>query len=139
METTATNQQSFWRSVPLLSLGVLIGLLALIAMRMAYYEFIEFQPEMAPGIAIFFMPILLAPLLVVALPLEALLRRLTFKPSSRIQLILVGSTYAFMLSWWAFPDHWWVVSVLNPFFLRWLIGRYGPKHSSMPTPPRAMD
>ena len=98
------------------------GLFALVALRVAYYEYFELRPNMGPATAFFFLPFLWLLLLCIALPLEFILRRVTFKPVSRSQLVLVGSTYALLLSWWAFPSHWWVIVFFNPFVFRWLIG-----------------
>lgn len=43
-------------------------------MRVLYYGWMGYQPNMPPGIAFFFLPMLLFMLLAVALPIEAALR-----------------------------------------------------------------
>jgi len=61
---------------------------------------------MAPHITYFFLPILFVIVLVIATPSEALLRRYWYVLNSRLQVLLIGTGYATLLSWWAFPDHW---------------------------------
>jgi len=49
----------FWASVPVFVLGCIIGLLALLAMRVLYYNWIGYEPNMHPGVAFFAFPLLL--------------------------------------------------------------------------------
>ena len=116
------SPNSFWRSVPALTLGAVGGVLFLIALRVEYYEVMGLQPNMAPQIAYFFSPIILAAVLVVALPLEAALRRLSFEPRTFLQRLAVGGVHATSLTWWVFPIHWPVIFVANPIVLRWALG-----------------
>src|SRR5882672_8007470 len=113
---------SFWRSVPAIVLGIVGGVFLLIALRVEYYDVMNFQPNMAPQIAYVFSPIILAVALVVALPLEAVLRRLGFKPQTFLQQLAVGAAHATSISWWAFPAHWLIVFIANPIVLRWVLG-----------------
>ena len=121
MNSVPSTTQGFWRSVPPFAAGVPVGLLVLMTLRVGYYDLMQLRPNMGPQIAFLFFPVLLVPLLIVALPLEALLRHIFPKPSSRGQLFLIGSSHALLLSWWAFPSHWWLVGILNPLVVRWLL------------------
>jgi hypothetical protein len=91
-------------------------------LRVEYYSLMGLQPNMAPQIAYYFSPLILAIVLVVALPLEAVLRRYSYKPRTFLQAFAVGATHATSISWWTFPVHWPVVIVLNPVVLRWALG-----------------
>lgn len=113
----------FWSSVPVFVLGCIVGLLALLAMRVFYYNWMSYEPNMHPGIAFFFLPLLLGIVLAIALPLEALLRRFSSVPISRLQVGAIGAASASLLSWWAFPPHWYIVILVNPLVLRWLVMR----------------
>lgn len=116
------EELSFKRSVLPLVAGAAVGLLVLLFLRVAYYALMGFEPSMHPGIAFLFSPILFAVLLVVALPLEALLRRLSFVPTSKAEAFVIGGTHASVLSVLAFPPYWAVVILLNPILLRWVVG-----------------
>lgn len=116
------QELSFKRSVLPLVAGAAVGLLVLLFLRVAYYALMGFEPNMHPGIAFLFSPILFAVLLVVALPLEALLRRLSFVPTSKAEAFVIGGTHASVLSVWAFAPYWAVVILLNPILLRWVVG-----------------
>jgi hypothetical protein len=87
------------------SLGILIGLIVLVTVRVDYYEVMGHQPEMHPGIAYMFLPIIFAILYLPALALEYLLRKVWFAPHHWVVSALIGATHAFLLSWWSFPDH----------------------------------
>ena len=113
---------SFWRTVPALVLGTVGGVFLLITLRVQYYDVMGWQPNMAPQIAYFFSPIILAIVLVVALPLEAVLRRLSYKPRTFLQQLAVGIVHATSITWWAFPAHWFIILVANPIVLRWTLG-----------------
>ncbi len=82
----------FWRTVPAIAIGVMGGVFVLIALRVQYYELMGLQPNMAPQMACYFSPLILAIVLAVALPLGA------------------------------FPVHWPIVLVANPVLLRWALG-----------------
>lgn len=118
-----------WSSVPALALGAASGLLILLSMRVVYYDWRGYQPNMHPGVAFFGLPVLLALLLAVALPFEAILRWLVSKPNNRIQAFLLGIVSASALSWWAFPAHWFVAIALNPLVLRFFVRGMSPSRS----------
>ena len=111
----------FWSCVPAIVLGAVTGLIALLSLRVLYYGWMGYQPNMHPGIAFFGLPVLLSILLAVALPIEAILRWFISSPTSRFQAFLLGVISASLLSWWAFPAHWYLVAVLNPFVLRFAV------------------
>jgi hypothetical protein len=115
----------FWSSVPVFVLGCIVGLLALLAMRILYYNWMGYEPNMHPGIAFFALPVLLGIVLAIALPVEALLQHFSSMPSSRLQVGAIGAASASLLSWWAFPPHWYIVILVNPIVLRWLLLRVG--------------
>jgi hypothetical protein len=112
---------SFKNSLVPLIAGAAVGLFVLLFLRVAYYALMGIQSNMHPGIAFYFSPIIFAVLLIVALPLEALLRQFFFVPTSRTQAFVIGSTHASVLSVWAFPPYWTVVILLNPILLRWVV------------------
>ena len=118
----ALNPVSFWRSVPPITLGVVGGVFLLIALRVEYYSAMGLQPNMAPQIAYYLSPIILALVLVVALPLEAVLRRVSYKPRTFLQRLAVGVVHATSITWWAFPAHWPVALIANPIVMRWALG-----------------
>ena len=104
-------------------LGLCFGLIALIALRTMYYDVMHNRPEMHPGIAFLFLPVIFAPLCVVAFSTEIVLRRLWCKSAGWISASLIGACYATLYLWWAFPDHWYVMVAINPISLRWLIAK----------------
>lgn len=112
----------FWKAVPALTGGAFVGLFTLIALRVEYYAFMQYQPNMAPQIAYYFSPVLLAEIMVVALPIEALFRRFLCAPYSQMQAFLAGAAYSSLLVYWTFPRHWFIFLAVNPIVLRWLLG-----------------
>jgi hypothetical protein len=112
----------FWKAAPALTGGAFVGLITLIALRVEYYAFMQYQPNMAPQIAYYFSPVLLAGIMVVALPIEVLFRRFLCPPYSQMQAFLAGAAYSSLLVWWAFPGHWVIFMAINPIVLRWLLG-----------------
>jgi len=120
----AQSPPGFWSSIPIFSLGCVVGLIALVSMRVVYYRLMGYEPNMHPGIAFLFLPLLLPLVLVVALPIEALLRLMS-KPSTRLQVAVIGCASASLLSWWAFPSHWQIIVFVNPVVLRWIVIRVG--------------
>ena len=112
----------FWRTVPAIAIGAIGGVFVLIALRVEYYELMGLQPNMAPQMAYYFSPFILVIVLVVALPLEAVLRRFSYKPRTFLQQVAVGGVHATSLTWWAFPAHWPVALIANPVLLRWALG-----------------
>jgi hypothetical protein len=111
----------FWSSVPLFAIGCLLGMLLLLSMRVLYYDWMDYRPNMHPGIAFVGLPVLFPIVLALALPVEALLQRYISKSSGRLQAFSIGIIGASVVSWWAFPLHWYVTVVLNPFMLRWVV------------------
>ena len=119
-----------WSCVPAILLGALTGLIVLLSMRVLYYDWMGYEPSMHPGIAFVFLPVLLFILLAVALPVEAILRWLISQPANRFQAFLLGVISASLLSWWAFPAHWYLVTVLNPLVLRLAVRGMVPARSN---------
>ncbi len=118
----ASSHLKFWASVPALSIGAVGGVLLLITLRGDYLNGIGAQPQVTPQIAYLFSPIICAAVLLVAIPLEAALRRFSCAPETLLQQIAVGAVHATSISWWAFPLHWYLVFVANPIVLRWTLG-----------------
>ncbi|HRX99142.1 MAG: hypothetical protein R3F12_02550 [Lysobacteraceae bacterium] len=112
---------TFWSAVPPISLGLFCGLVVLLALRVMYYEAMGFQPNMAPAMAFFFLPVVFVMLFVVVLPLEAAMRALFATPTKSKQAFFIGTSYALLLVWWAFPNHWWLMIICNPVVCRWFI------------------
>jgi hypothetical protein len=111
---------SYRSSAPLVILGATAGLIALLAMRVAYYDALGLESHIHAAVAYYFLPILLAALLVIALPLEWLLR-IVIKPCTSIQAVAFGVIHATLFTWWAFPNHWYVVALANPLIFRVLV------------------
>jgi hypothetical protein len=103
------------------SAGAFTGLLILLSLRLEYYEMMGYMPNMAPQIAFFFSPLLLAILLVAVWPLELLLKRYWLRPQTKMQSFCIGAGHATLLIWWAFPDHWCLMIALNPITMRLLL------------------
>jgi hypothetical protein len=100
------------------AIGIVVGLIALAYARVDYYEMMGYQPEMHPGIAFLFIPIIFAIVAIPASLCEMLLRKLWFAPHHWLVSALLGATQASLLAWWAFPDHIWIMGLLNPILLR---------------------
>ena len=107
----------FWRSFTLITLGAIAGLLLLLILRIAYYDIMQYRPNMHPGIAFYFSPFLLLAIMIFSLPSE-LLFRYWYIPKSYFQAILFGFCYSTVLIWWVFPSHWFIAFVVNPIILR---------------------
>jgi hypothetical protein len=110
-----------WKLPFVLGLGV--GLVVLVALRMMYYDVMNYRPEMHPGIVFLFFPVIFVPLCIVAFATEILLRRFWYKSASWASAALIGACYATLYLWWAFPDHWYMIIGINPISLRWLISK----------------
>jgi hypothetical protein len=104
-------------------LGLCLGLVALVALRMMYYQAVDYHPEMHPGTAFLLLPVIFVPLCIVAFPTEILLRRFWYKPTNWISAASIGACYATLCLWWALPGHWYVIGTINPISLRWLISK----------------
>jgi hypothetical protein len=107
----------FWKAFPSLAAGVVLGMLFMITLRVLYYDIMNLQPEMYPGIAFLFSPILLITVLCLAL-LSELLLRLLYAPTSHFNAGVIGLSYSSVLSFWAFPLHRWIIFGFNPVILR---------------------
>ena len=109
-----------------IALGVAFGLCGLLPLRTAYLLQFAFDGEMAPQIAYLFSPIIFGLLIVVVLVAEILLQLWFSRPASRTHGFLFGVGYVSLLLWWAFPGFGWLVLLVNPLTLRWLINRLSP-------------
>jgi len=133
---TATSTFRFWSSAPRFAVGCLAGLLLLLSLRVLYYDWMGFQPNMHPGIAFVSLPVLFPIVLAMALAIEAILHRFVSTPASGLQALCLGVIGASVVSWWAFPSHWYVAALLNPLLLRWAIPglrRVRPNKTMEPT------
>ena len=133
MKSSGTQQRSdakgfAWKWA--FAAGLLAGLLVLLVTRIAYYDLMGYQPEMHPGIAFVFFPIVYVILCIGSFPIEFLLRRTWYKPDRWTVSLLIGACYALLLTWWAFPDHWYMIVVLNPFVWRWVIAKARPTRTT---------
>lgn len=105
------------------SVGLALGLVVLLPARVAFYEQSGLTPHMAPQIAYFFSPVIFVVLLVLAFVAELPLQRWLYRPQSRTEAFIVGITHVTFLLFWAFPGYGWVMVVVNPLSLRWLIAK----------------
>jgi hypothetical protein len=94
----------------------------LLALRIDYYGKMGYQPEMHPGVAFVFLPILFVPLLLISFLVEWLMRRYVGATQNAPHTFVVGGTYATLVFWWAFADHVYLMFVFNPLVLRWAVG-----------------
>lgn len=111
----------YWDATPELAIGAFIGVIVMVALRVQYYSLMGYTPNMGPGIAYFFSPLLLLEVLIIGLPLEFAFR-FWHKPCTPLQAGLVGFSYVSILSWWVFPGHSWIFFLVNPITTRGLIG-----------------
>jgi hypothetical protein len=103
------------------STGLLIGCVVLLTLRVGYYDKMGYTPDMSPGIAFIFLPILFVPLALVSLAIERTMRRFLGVTRNAPHTFIVGGTYATIYFWWAFPDHGYLMLVFNPLVLRWAV------------------
>ena len=108
--------------MPLMLAGALIGLLFLLYMRVEYYKLMNYNPNMGPQIAYYFIPFLLLFIILIALPAEAFCRRYWYTPYTKKEILLIGVGYSTVLTWWVFPGHWYLIFILNPLTVRWILG-----------------
>lgn len=101
--------------------GLFLGLIALNWLRVDYYEWMGYTPEMHPGIAYLFTPIIFLFVAIPTIVVELTLRKIWFAPINWQGSALLGATQASLLVWWAFPDHVWIALLANPVVLRVLI------------------
>lgn len=116
------KETKYWSSIPFLLIGAFLGLFFLLFLRVEYYRLMDYHANMAPQIAFFFFPIPLLFIVLIAMPFEAIFRRYWYKPATRPQTIMVGAGYATAVTWWAFASHWYLILILNPIMIRWIIG-----------------
>ena len=122
----------FWKSFPPFTVGLVLGMLLILSLRVLYYDMLNLQPNMHPGLAFLFSPIILMALLCIALPSE-LVFRLWYAPTSHFKAGVIGLSYPSLLTFWAFPLHWWICFGLNPLILRTILSLtfcstgFGPK------------
>ena len=116
----------------MMTLGTAVGLICLMGLRVAYYDWMGLTPAMAPGVGFYLTPVLLVVVLVFAVPVEAILRKLWFPPTSRTQEFFIGVAYATILVWWAFLPNWEIFIVINPITCRWVVGRASMRSNEPP-------
>lgn len=94
----------------------------MLLLRVQYYEWMGYQPNMAPQVAYLFSPLIFGVVCLVVLPSEWLMRKWRkqrlVKPMSAV---LIGAAYATLLVVWAFPSHASVALLINPVTLRVLL------------------
>jgi hypothetical protein len=117
------------------STGLFIGCVVLLTLRIDYYDNLGYTPEMHPGVAFVFLPILFAPLAVVSLLIEWMMRRVAGVTRNALHTFFVGGTYATIYFWWAFPDHAYLMLVFNPLVLRWAVSVIFQKAQRLVTSP----
>ncbi len=118
-ESSLTEPKVRW--VLWFAVGLFIGNIVLVALRVDYYGKMGYQSEMGPAIAFLFIPVLFLPHLLIALFFEWLARKFWSKSHHELHSFLIGGCYATLLFWWAFPDHAYLAFVFNPLVLRWAI------------------
>ena len=108
---------SYWRSFLPIGAGIGAGLLVLFSLRVVYYREMSIHPNVGPETAFVFLPIVAAFLLACSMLLEIPLRFI-WSPTTFLGAATIGLSYAAALSWWAFPEHWYLVLLVNPFLWR---------------------
>jgi len=117
-----TKEIKYWSAMPFIVIGALFGLFILLYLRVEYYKYMDYHTEMAPQIAYYFFPLPLLFIILIAMPVEAICRRYWYLPETRMKIVLIGAGYSTVLTWWAFPGHWYSIFVLNPLTIRWILG-----------------
>lgn len=111
-------------------IGVFTGIIVLCALRVQYYDFMGYRPNMHPGIAFFFLPIIFPIILFVSLFLESILWRFGYKTYTKLQVFIVGFLHVSIVWWWAFPDHAFIFILINPIVLRLIIDKFFKMNSA---------
>jgi len=106
-----------------IALGIATGLAGLLPMRTVFYLGTGITTEMAPQMAYIFSPLIFLFVVLFAFVAELLLQLRFSRPSSRAHGFLIGVAYVSLLLVWAFPGYGWIMVLLNPFILRWLVNR----------------
>jgi len=122
MELTMARETEYWKAFTFIAAGAFLGLLVLLALRVEYYEAMSYNPNMAPQIAYYFSPFILIIVLIFALPVEAVYRKILYSPQNKKEAFIFGVGYSTLLTWWAFPDHVVISIILNPLVIRFLLG-----------------
>jgi hypothetical protein len=117
-----SKEIKYWSAMPFIVIGALVGLFILLYLRVEYYKYMDYQPNMGPQIAFFFFPFPLLFIILIAMPSETICRRFWYTAETRTHNVLIGMGYSTALTWWAFPGHWYLISVLNPITIRWMLG-----------------
>ncbi len=115
--------RTFLQTLPAFLGGIAVGLTALLWLRVQYYDLMGYRPEMHPGVAYGFAPIIAVALLAVVIPLELAFHRWWFRPASNVQSFVIGACHVTLLVWWAFPGHALIGLLVNPVLLRWGVGK----------------
>jgi len=60
--------------------------------------------------------------ILIAMPVEAICRRYWYIPDTKKKIFFLGAGYSTVLTWWAFPGHWYLIFIVNPLTIRWILG-----------------
>jgi hypothetical protein len=102
----------YWSAIPFIVIGALVGLFILLYLRVEYYKYMDYHPEMAPQIAYYFFPFPLLFIILISMPVEAICRRYWYILDTRTKQFFMGVAYSTVLTWWAFPGHWYLIFIL---------------------------
>ena len=117
-----SKETKYWSSMPLIVIGALIGLFIFLFLRVEYYKYMNYHPNMGPQIAYYFFPFPLLFIILIAIPVEAICRRYWYIPDTKKKIFFLGAGYSTVLTWWAFPGHWYLIFIVNPLTIRWILG-----------------
>jgi hypothetical protein len=118
-----TVPHTYWSRVGWVVLGIAVGVLVIMFLRVLYYEFMQLRPNMAPGIGLLLSPVLIVAMTPTAVFFEAALSRFWFVVPGRMNNILVGISYASIFIALLGPGFGAVFVITNPLVVRWILNR----------------
>jgi len=112
------SKESFVSRLGWLALGVTLGVIASLVLRVWYYEAAGLQPNIAPQMAYYFAPLFVAVLVLTAAVVEAVLSKLWFVVNGRTKNIALGLSYASCVIALIGPAAALVFVLTNPLVVR---------------------
>ncbi len=128
-DTMSLNKQDKKNS-GIFILGLFVGMIILLSLRLQYYAFMGFRPGMHPEIAFFFLPIIFPFTLLVSIFIETIFDRIGYRMHTKFQTFFIGFIYSSILIWWAFPKHMFVFILINPIVLRLTVNHFLNPHNA---------